>query len=142
MHNIFNIDPNNLITNPIETQRAFLVMENITSTWKKYDAHIMAELWNEDGKTLFRYLNEKYNYISMPFGRENNLTKAIDILSHRMIPKKRTDYEDYMNVHGISKSHNLSDLSLLSYTGARLTRDSYAIYESFDGFKRKFPIYF
>ena len=158
------IDPNNLISNPIRTSRAILVYERVDNNANRI-MNLCGELWDQNGEKLFKYYDEKnglpffgsdkdslpndgalshvsIEYISMPFGRKQNRTNAIDILAHRMVPAKRTDYEEYLNEHGISKSNNLDKLSLLAYTKAKLTRDSFAVYDTLDGFEGKFRYIF
>jgi len=141
-----------LLSDPIETRRALLVWRGPLNAEGFRERHVVGELWEGEEGTLFRYLDGEMlakanedgftHYLGLPLNRATNSTKGIDILFHRIIPKVRPDYEDYLNQFGLSEVHGLSRLSLLAYTGARLTRDSFAIYDTFEGFEGRFSYVF
>jgi len=133
-----------LIGEPVETRRAWLVWQSPLNSRGSRERHAVGELWQEDGETLFRYCqNDRLakakeegftDYPGLPLGRSSDRQRGIDVLFHRILPRARPDYEEYLNQFGISDTHGLSPLSILAYTGARLTRDSFSVCETFDGF--------
>ena len=55
---------------------------------------------------------------------------------------ERPDYSEYLARFGLSVEHGLSTLSLLAYTGAKLTSDSFSVADTFEGFDRPFQYIF
>lgn len=80
-------------------------------------------------------------YIGIPLGR-GDTSDAITILGRRLLSKDRSDYAEYLSRFGISPDHNLPVLSLLCYTGARMTSDSFTVSDTFEGFDRPFEYIF
>ena len=149
------IDQINLIDNPIQTRRAYLVWQSQLNEGGTRKRHAVGELWDDNGKEFFRYFDEDdlanakrdgFNgYPGLPLcedRKSHNLKKGVDVLFHRIIPSSRSDYEEYLNQFGIRKENNLSRISLLAYTGARLTRDSFSVCETFEEFDGRFSYLF
>lgn len=67
---------------------------------------------------------------------------ALAIFMRRLPSTDRSDYARFLETFGLSPQADWSDLSLLTYTGARLASDSYSITETFDGFDRPFRYIF
>lgn len=71
--------------------------------------------------------------------------KAMRVLMRRLPPKNREDFSDLMARFGLRydpQHPSCSDLSLLAYTGARLTSDGFSVSESFHGFEAPFTYIF
>ena len=67
---------------------------------------------------------------------------ALDVLIRRLPPRNRPDFHDFMETFGLSPQADFSSLSLLAYTGARMTGDSFGVAETFEGFDRPFRYVF
>jgi len=142
-----------MIENPIHTQRALLIWQRpLGQCDERRDRFAVAELVQGEGQVSFRYFdddrildakNEGFNgYPGLPVGFEHLDRVAIGVLIRRLPPKGRADFGEYLETFGLSRSRELPDLTLLAYTGARSTNDSFSICETFDGFQAPFTFIF
>lgn len=142
-----------MIQQPIHTKSAYLIWQsplNGDGSRSRLPVAIMRS--NSDGKVSFEYLKETEDYSSaisegfsgytgIPLDREDT-SDAIHTLGRRLPNPDRNDYPEFLERYGLSKEHNLSTLSLLAYTGAKLTSDSYSVSDTFEGFNRPFQYIF
>lgn len=140
-----------MIHNPIPTQRAYLVWQakNMDGNRTHYP---VAELRQDGGDTQFEYLNGRdmeaarkvgfTYYPGLPMDPPPNPTQGLEVLSHRLMSPARPDYVEWLEDFGLCRNNDLSDLSLLAYTGARSLRDTFSVCETFYGFEGEFSYLF
>lgn len=141
-----------MIENVIQTQRALLVWQSPLDQRGRRDRIPVAEIVDRDGVVSFRYFEEDRlhvakgqgfkGYPGLPFGTENGDSTSMDVLIRRLPPKQRDDFGEILERFGLPADGAYSDLSLLAYTGARLTSDSFSVCETFDGFEPPFTYLF
>ena len=142
-----------MIENPIYTQRALLVWQRpLGQSDERRDRFAVAELVQCEGQVSFRYFDDSrivnankagFNgYPGLSIGSEHLDQLAMGVLIRRLPPKSRADFGEYLETFGLSRSQELPDLTLLAYTGARSTNDSFSICETFDGFQVPFTFIF
>ena len=141
-----------MIENVIQTQRALLVWQSPLDQRGRRDRIPVAEIMDRDGVVSFRYLEEDRlnaakdqgfkGYPGLPFGTENGDSTSMDVLIRRLPPKQRDDFGEILERFGLPADGAYSDLSLLAYTGARMTSDSFSVCETFDGFEPPFTYLF
>ncbi|SLN39094.1 hypothetical protein ROA7450_01856 [Roseovarius albus] len=141
-----------MIQNPIPTRRALLVWQRPLDQTGRRDRCAVAELEQKEDGVSFAYLNEEAlqpareagfsGYPGLPVGSDNLSRIASDVLMRRLPPRGRSDFSDLLTRFGLPADRSYSDLSLLAYTGARLTSDSFSICETFDGFDTPFTYVF
>lgn len=67
---------------------------------------------------------------------------AMEVLMHRLPPRNRRDFKEVLRRFGLPADRDYTDLSLLAYTGARLTSDTFSVCDTFDGFEPPFTYVF
>lgn len=142
-----------MISDPIHTTSAHLIwqspLEGVGSRRRLPVALMRA---GDDEVVSFEYLKgtESYEkavsegfdgYTGIPLER-NDTSDAIDTLGRRLPNSDRSDYAEFLARFGLQPAHNLSTLSLLAYTGAKLTSDSFSVADTFEGFDRPFQYIF
>lgn len=141
-----------MILNPIATQRALLVWQRPLDQTGRRDRHAVAELLQLKDRVSFRYFDEEklstareagfVGYPGLPTDGSDLDRVAMDVLMRRLPPKERGDFGSLLERFGLPQQREYSDLSLLAYTGARLTSDSFSICETFEGFELPFTYIF
>lgn len=142
-----------MINNPIQTQRALLTWQRPLGYQGRRDRFAVGELNQTTSGVCFSYLaagvaaaSEQgfVGYPGLPLRAGEESFDALRVLLRRLPPRDRADFGDYLRSFGIAAETNLSDLSLLAYTGARVASDSdgFGISETFDGFSRPFRYVF
>ena len=141
-----------MIENVIQTQRALLVWQSPLDQHGSYDRIPVAEIVDHGGVVSFRYFEEDRlnvakdqgfkGYPGLPFATANGDSTSMDVLIRRLPPKQRDDFGEILERFGLPANGAYSDLSLLAYTGARLTSDTFSICETFDGFEPPFTYLF
>ena len=141
-----------MITDPIQTQRALLtwqrpLRQQDDSSRRRFEVGELVK----DGEGLgFSYKEDLdpateagfEGYPGLPLAREHESDRATDVLKRRLPPLNRPDFNDFKEQFGLSQKAHFTVLSLLAYTGARLSSDSFGISETFDGFERPFRYVF
>lgn len=137
---------------PIPTRRALLVWQRPLDETGRRDRCAVAELVQHQDHVSFRYFDTEQlagavdaSFLGdpgLPIGADNLDRLACDLLMRRLPPRSRADFGELLQRFGLSQDHEYSDLSLLAYTGARLTSDSFSICETFDGFSAPFTYVF
>lgn len=140
-----------MIQNPIHTQRALLTWQRPLGETGRRDRHPVAELVQHSDGVSFQYLSGNdlsaarecgfTEYPGIPFEGETSGARALSIFMRRLPPLNRVDFGDLLARFGLPEGE-YSPLTLLAYTGARMTSDSFAITETFDGFERPFSYVF
>lgn len=143
-----------MITEPIQTSRALLtwqrpLLEQNGSPRRRF---AVAELVKCGEGLGFSYKNDQdfalaskagfKGYPGLALGVSHESSTATDVLKRRLPPQNRPDFKEFMERFGLSSSTYFSILSLLAYTGARLSSDSFGISETFEGFDRPFSYVF
>ena len=141
-----------MITDPIQTRRALLTWQRPLEQPGSRDRFAVAELLQCEGGVAFSYLDEKglapalgtgfSGYPGLALGDSHEADTALDVLIRRLPPRNRPDFHDFMETFGLSPQADFSGLSLLAYTGARVTGDSFGVTETFEGFDRPFRYVF
>lgn len=141
-----------MIQNPIHTTAAYLVWQS-PPNGEGSRAHLpVAELRVENGSVTFRYLRGEQSfetavlkgfqhYTGIPLDRQDT-SDAVQTLARRLPNPSREDYPEYLARFGLSVQHDLPPLSLLAYTGARLTSDAFSVVDTFEGFEPPFEYIF
>lgn len=142
-----------MIREPHITQRALLTWQRPLGVEGNRDRHAVAELVRaENGIVSFRYLDIEAlalareagfdGYPGLPENNPDLSATALEVLRRRLPPSDRPDFLNLLNRHGLPENRELDDLSLLAYTGARMTGDSFGVCETFEGFERPFSYVF
>ena len=141
-----------MIENPIQTQRALLAWQRPLGNGGRRDRCAVAELVQNDDSVSFHYFDKNSiadalnagfrNHPGLPMDAENLDRIAMEVLMHRLPPKNRKDFKEILRRFGLPADRDYTDLSLLAYTGARLTSDTFSVCETFDGFTPPFTYVF
>jgi len=143
-----------MISNPIHTKAAHLIWQTPLGTGGSRRRLAVALMRASDQGTgvSFEYLRDTPafkkavsegfdGYMGIPLDREDT-SDAINTLGRRLLMPERPDYNEYLERSGLNVEHGLSTLSLLAYTGAKLTSDSFSVSDTFEGFDRPFQYIF
>lgn len=143
-----------MILNPIHTKSAHLIWQSpLDGGGSRRRLPVALMRTNGDGTGVsFRYLLDTpdfelarsegfQGYTGIPLDRENT-SDAINTLGRRLPNSERPDYFEFLNRFGLRSEDNLPTLSLLAYTGAKLTSDSFSVADTFEGFDRSFQYIF
>jgi len=144
-----------MIQNPIQTTRALLTWQRPLDAGEPRDRHVVGELRDSGDGIQFQYLSDDAlaeafelgfeGYPGLPIGTYQSEPRADNveaILMRRLPPIGRADFQRFKETFGLSVNAELTSLSLLAYTGARLTSDSFGVAETFDGFDGPFDYIF
>jgi hypothetical protein len=141
-----------MIENPTPTRRALLTWQRPLDENGRRDRCAVAELCQGEDGVSFRYFDDNEltaareagfsGYPGLPIESDEIDRIGCDVLMRRLPPRERADFSDIIERFGLPADHEYSDLSLLAYTGARMTSDSFAICETFDGFDLPFTYVF
>lgn len=115
---------------------------------------IVGEIFVSDGNAKLRYYDNVETKEAINFGftgltaypyeanKEYN-GNLVDVLSRRLPPDSRPDYEDYLRSYRISPSaENITTLSLLAYTTGKLAGDGFSFANTFEGVDSPFDFTF
>ena len=142
-----------LIDNPIQSSRILMSWQSPLGQTGSRSRWAVGELVQNDDGSCFRYLTDTDDfasasaegfcgYPSIPVETKNELPNPASIFRRRLPPAGREDFGSFLERFGLASTVELSDLSLLAYTGARLPGDSFGFCETFDGFDRPFRYVF
>ncbi|SFE20393.1 HIRAN domain-containing protein [Sulfitobacter brevis] len=144
-----------MIENPIQTTRALLTWQLPLEAGEPRDRHVVGELRDSSDGIQFRYLSDERlapafdlgfeGYPGLPistYQSEPRPDNVEAILMRRLPPIGRADFDRFKATFGLSADAEFTPLSLLAYTGARLTSDSFGVAETFDGFDGQFDYIF
>lgn len=141
-----------MIENPIQTRRALLVWQTPLDQGGSRNRRAVAELVQQEKFVSFRYFNGERigeaheagfrNYPGLPIAADYLDEIAMEVLIHRLPPRNRGDFNQILKNYGLPEDGKYTDLSLLAYTGARLTSDTFSICETFEGFAPPFSYVF
>ena len=116
------------------------------------DRHAVAELVQLEDHMEFRYLDDAQLeearlagftiYPGLPINSTELDRIAEEVLIRRLPPRDREDFDQLLGRFGLPPNERYPALTLLAYTGARLTGDSFSICETFDGFEPPFSYIF
>jgi len=105
---------------------------------------VVGEIRNEGGKTWLKYYNNQdteeavkqgfTGLTSYPYEPDKEFNGTLlDVLSKRVPPSSRTDYENYLRSYRISPhAEGISVLSLLAYTTGEIAGDGFTFLHSFE----------
>ena len=142
-----------MISDPIQTRRALLAWQPPLAERGPRKRFAVADLIQRDDHVAFSYRlaandlsvarNEGFEfYPGLPLRDYSNDASAFGLLRRRLPPAAREDFSEFLEGFGLLPKARLTDLSLLAYTGARLTGDGFGVVETFDGFERPFRYVF
>ncbi len=141
-----------MIEHPIHTQRALLAWQRPLGSGGRLNPHAVAELVQAAGRFSFRYLDDEELeparlagftfHPGLPFGSSELDRIAEEVLVRRLPPRHRLDFDELLRRFGLPPDQEYPALTLLAYTGARLTGDSFSVCETFDGFEPPFSYVF
>lgn len=143
-----------MILRPIPTQSAHLIWQSpLGKGFSRRRLPVaLLRATPQIGEVSFQYLHgteafenakaEGFDgYTGIPLDREDT-SDAINTLGRRLLSPERPDYAEYLARFGLNPDHGLSTLSLLAYTGAKLTSDSFSVADTFEGFEGNFRYVF
>lgn len=105
---------------------------------------VVGEIVNDGARARLRYYNNKevetaihkgFNGLTAyPYEPDKDFNgNLVDILSKRLPPKSRGDYDDYLRSHRISPTADgITILSLLAYTSGKLEGDGFSFAHAFE----------
>lgn len=143
-----------MIENPVQTRRALLVWLPPLFGTVRRRRHEVAQLVQRADGVSFQYFSDEQlkdakregfdGYPGLPLESDDPGGVAMDLLMRRLPPREREDFGGLLERFGLPSgpSHSYSDLSLLAYTGARLTSDGFSVCETFEGFEAPFTYVF
>ena len=141
-----------LITDPIQTQRALLTWQRPLDQSGSRDRIAVAELVQCEKGMSFSYLSEELlgpaykagfnGYPGLALNTKHKPETATDVLMRRLPSRSRPDFQEFIETFGLSWEARFTGLSLLAYTGARLVGDSFGVAETFEGFDHPFRYVF
>lgn len=133
----------NQIEHIINPSRLLLVWRP-NQTGASRTRRVIAEVVQLDPEqpAVFRYLGESSDfekaqkegfegYPAFPFDRIEHSSNVLDSFLRRLPPRKRDDFEIYLQNHRLPLSGRLSDMALLAYTNAKLPGDGFELYGDF-----------
>lgn len=96
----------------------------------------------QDSSIVFRYkinsedLNEakKMGFVGYPafsIKEEEHTEGVMETFARRLPPKSRGDFNKYLELYRLPKDKDISDFSLLAYSGAKLPTDGFSIINPF-----------
>ncbi|OUR80636.1 hypothetical protein A9Q83_00505 [Alphaproteobacteria bacterium 46_93_T64] len=144
-----------MIENPIQTTRALLTWQRPLEAGEPRDRHIVGELRESKNGMQFQYLSDEAlaeafdlgfeGYPGLPIATYQSEPRSDNveaIFMRRLPPIGRADFQRFKETFGLASNAELTSLSLLAYTGARMTSDSFGVAETFDGFDGPFDYIF
>ncbi len=104
--------------------------------------YVVAELIKNDNGVQLRYLNStedfkkavSFGFVGYPaFSAEVELhsNRVLEAFQRRLPPRGREDFGKYLEMFRLPKNSEISDFSLLGYSGAKLPGDEFSIIPSF-----------
>jgi hypothetical protein len=106
--------------------------------------YVIAELIRKNDEVILRYLNESNDfkkaldlgfdgYPAFSIDKEIHTTGVLDAFMRRLPPRKRGDFQKYLEILCLPQNVDISDFALLGYSAAKLPSDSFSILPSFEG---------
>jgi len=132
----------NTIKHIIEPKRLLLCWQAPEGVNRK--RFIVGELIKSECNYTFRYLLDSgdikeatvYGFQGYPAFKELNKEYnqgVMESFMRRLPPKSRGDFDKYLHLFRLPTTAQISDFSLLGYTGAKLPTDGFSITNPFDG---------
>lgn len=133
----------NLIEHIIDPNRLLLV-------WQAPDGkssrtrYVVGELFQREGEFIFRYLPDTKEFkqakaegfVCYPAFRKIEQEYKQGVLNsflRRLPPRKRGDFNKYLEQWRLAPHVDISDFALLGHTGAKLPNDGFSLINPFDG---------
>ena len=140
----------NRIEHIINPSRLLLVWQ--APDGKSRTRHIVGELFQREGEVVFRYLPETEEFqkasaegfVCYPAFRKigQEYTQGVlDSFLRRLPPRKRGDFDKYLEQWRLAPNIDISDFALLGHTGAKLPNDGFSLINPFDGIKPPHEFY-
>lgn len=140
-YSVTHLDNMNFIENFFEPSRLLLIWQLTEGDGTGYtrSRRVVAEIVKSGvDNAVFRYLvgTPDYDaaikdgfkgYSAFKLGSEVFAQGVIEAFIRRLPPRKREDFDKYLNMHRLPSNFKGSDMALLGYTGARLPSDSFEI---------------
>ncbi len=134
----------NYIQDIIEPERLLLAWQPPREIDKTRTRRAIGELFKRDGNIVFRYLvgTDDYkkaiefgfdHYIPFTDSKKEYVDSVVDVFSQRLPPRSRKDFGIYLESLCIRSDSEISNFSLLGYSGAVLPSDSFSIVNTFEG---------
>lgn len=142
----------NLIEHIINPSRLLLVWQAPDGDGKSRTRHIVGELIQRQGEVVFRYLpdTEEFQkasaegFVCYPAFRKvgQEYTQGVlDSFLRRLPPRKRGDFDKYLEQWRLAPNIEISDFALLGHTGAKLPNDGFSLINPFDGIEPPHEFY-
>jgi hypothetical protein len=127
----------NQIEHIIEPRRLWLVWQP-GELIQPRRRHIVAEIVRSEENIFFRYLvntedfkeAQKDGFLGYPafkLSEPVHTTSVLDAFLRRIPPRKRDDFDEYLERYRLPRSFAGSDMALLGYTGAKLPGDGFEL---------------
>jgi hypothetical protein len=105
--------------------------------------HVVGELFLREGGVVFRYLSDTQEFqkakaegfVCYPAFRKigQEYTQGVlDSFLRRLPPRKRGDFNKYLEQWRLAPNVEISDFALLGHTGAKLPNDGFSLINPFD----------
>lgn len=105
---------------------------------EKRRRRVVAEIVQENGDVVFRYLNQTpdyqaakaegfQGYPAFSRSRDEHRQGVLDAFLRRLPSRKRGDFAEYLEKYRLPSDFSGSDLALLGYTGAKLPGDGFEL---------------
>lgn len=140
----------NLIRHVPQPNRLLLVWQSPEG--KSRIRFVVGEICRINESYVFRYLvdTDDFNaavaegFVCYPAFRKHNQEYNDSILEtflRRLPPRKRGDFNKYLEQWRLSSDIDISDFALLGHTGAKLPNDGFSLINPFDDIKAPFEFY-
>lgn len=129
----------NRIEHLLEPTRLWLIWQPGELNSKQRRRHIIGEIVRAEEDIWLRYLTDsedfkeaqKAGFLGYPafkLGESEHKVGVLDAFMRRLPPRKRDDFQEYLERYRLPADFAGSDMALLGYTGAKLPGDGFEIY--------------
>lgn len=130
----------NIIEHMLDLKKLYLVWQGDNDP--QHMRYKIAELVDNNGIVELRYLSSSDDYQTaiklgfngypaFPLERDTHSHEVLEAFKRRLPPRSRSDFDKYLEILRLP-SAEISDFSLLGYSGARLPGDSFSIAPCFE----------
>lgn len=134
----------NMIQHAIEPHRLLLSWQRPIQGVESRPRRIVAELLRNGDEVVFRYRTDTPDFIkaceegfkgfpAFKVERAEHRDGVIDAFIHRLPPRKREDFVNYLERYRLPADFAGSDFALLAYTGAKLPGDGFELIPDMTG---------
>ncbi len=142
----------NRIEHIVEPHRLFLSWQRPMVGQERRTRRIVGEIERDGERVVFRYLTDSDDFKKaskegfqgfptfLPEKQSEFTVGVLDAFTRRLPPRKREDFSQYLAQYRLPENFDASDMTLLSYTGAKLPGDGFELVPDLTGIKPPFEI--